>query len=180
MHGAWLQYVSMSLAIMAWHVASSIVHTVCCVSYIDSVCVNVNLRALFQLCRDTRHSSPHRDTPLTAVSISRRSIAEKQTTEQQGPPPPRRGRPLSRETACVCVWRACASYGTGPMDVKDTGQILSGFFILAPLKSATSGSRSSLMLLAARHQGRVVSPPHAAPTPDAHRTHTEPPRSGNT
>jgi len=41
---------SMSLAIMAWHVASSIVHTVCTMlRSIDSVCVNVNLRALFQL-----------------------------------------------------------------------------------------------------------------------------------
>ena len=39
---------SMSLAIMAWHVASSIDHSAyCMLRSIDSVCVNVNLRALF-------------------------------------------------------------------------------------------------------------------------------------
>ena len=48
MPGAWLQYEPSHHG--AWHVASSIVHTrYCMLRSIDSVCVNVNLRALFQL-----------------------------------------------------------------------------------------------------------------------------------
>ena len=102
---------SMSLAIMAWHVASSIVHTVCTMlRSIDSVCVNVNLRALFQLPGHTsqltapRHTA-HRGVSRAALSNSiERSRPRAQKSEKaRRPAPPC----LPRDRVCVCVACLC-------------------------------------------------------------------------